>query len=88
MKDRDYSASSPSRTTISRFNSISHRNANFYDRLRKYEIDRQNKVLLSNMLAIEKDLGDIKKKFDNNSERGDIGSKPTTVTQTLQKSMI
>ena len=40
------------------------------------------------MLAIEKDLGSIKKKFDDNSERGDIGIKPTTVTQTLQKSMI
>ena len=40
------------------------------------------------MLAIEKDLGDIKKKFDNKSERNDVGTKPEMVTQTLQTNMI
>ena len=45
-------------------------------------------MLLSNMLAIEKDHGNIKKKFDNKSERSDVGIKPEAVTQTLQRSMI
>ena len=43
-------------------------------------------MLLTNMLAIEKDLGNIKKKFEkleNKTERNDIGIKPETVSLTL-----
>lgn len=40
------------------------------------------------MLAIEKDLGQVKKQFDSKTQRSDVGIKPETLSQTLQKSMI
>ena len=43
-----------------------------YEKLRKLEIDRNNKVLLGNMLRIEKDLHSIKQKLKTQTNPVDM----------------
>ena len=61
----------------------------FHEQARKMEIDRSNKVLLSSMLRMEKDLHSIKQTLSTTVRTlGDVGLKPETLSTSFQTSMI
>ena len=56
----------------------------YYEQARRIEIDRSNKVLLSSMLRMEKDLHSIKQTLSTTGGTlGDIGIKPETLSTSL-----
>ena len=81
------SRSMPARSKLSAPATGYIRNKSFAQRVRKIEVDRSNKALLSNMLRIEKDLVSIKQKIALKEK--DVGSfKPEHLCQTFQTSML